>query len=234
MAEEEPKSPFNEEQVTSLKQLVSGIVNSAIRTRDQMVDKKRAEDREAVKADFAKLLDEKLSTLKPADPEPPGKDGKRSKGEDLEFSTMRKQLADTNERIAASEKREAEARARLEASELRDRVSKILAPSGIEGTRFRGAFALIKDRIRKQSDEADAPYVFVDDAGDEVELEPGLKSWIKGDEAKIFVPPSGAGGSGSRRVVNPLGKNEKKETTFEDVGNAVLELVSPFGARTGQ
>jgi hypothetical protein len=235
MGDDDNKTAFSEDQVASLRTLVSGIVNSAISARDKMVDKKRAEDRDGLKADVAKLLDEKFASLKPADPAPSDKDGKRSKGEDLEAATTRKQLAELRELVEKANSRAAAERAKNEANELRERIGKMLAPTGIDGTRFRGAYAVLKDRIRKQSDEDDAPYVFVDDSGEEIDLEIGVKGWTKSDEAKIYTPPTGAAGSGARRVASPLTQakdGKSKETTYEDVGNMVLGLMG--GTKLGE
>lgn len=232
MPDEDPKSPFSEEQTASLKTYVSQIVNSAMRSHLAMADKKRAEDREAVKTDFAKLLDEKLASLKPSEEPAGGGDGKgskRSKEEETVLATMRKQLAETAARVEAAEKRAAEERAKNEAHSLQERVSKILSGAGIEGNRFRGAYAVLKERIRKQGDEADSQHVFVDDTGEEIDLEVGLRGWTKGDEAKIYLPPSGAAGSGARRAAGTVKPDNKQDTTFEDVGNFVLGLTAPMG-----
>lgn len=227
------KPAFTEEQLAGLKPLINNIVNSAIASRDRMADKKRAEDREAVTNAFSKMLDEKLAALKPAD-DPGGggggKDGKdggggRKSALELELTTLKRQREEDNKRMAEAEKRANDARARVEAAELRDRAARILGESKIEGKRFQGAYALLKDSIRRQSDEPDAPYVFINDLGEEVELEQGLRSWAKSDDAKLYIPPSGAGGSGARPVRQPPGGSQKKEVTFEDVGNAVLGLV---------
>jgi hypothetical protein len=148
---------------------------------------------------------------------------------------MRTQLMETRARVEAAEKRASEERAKNEAAELRERAERILSPSGITGTRFRGAFAFLKERIVKESDEADAPYVFVDDNNEQVDLEVGLKGWTKGEDAKIYMPPSGAGGSGARRAAQPpAARSGKQEVTHEDVGNYVLGLVSPGTQRLGE
>ena len=228
-----PSAPFSDEQIVSIKQLVSGIVNSSVRARDQMADKKREQDRQAILESMAKMMDEKLSSFKPApasdDDDDKEKGGKRARETDLRLATLTRQQAETQARLAQTEKVAAERQAKLDAAELRDHVSRMLSPLGIEGMRFRAAYALIKDRIRKHSEDPDAPYVFADETtGEDIDLDTGLKSWAKGEEAKVFIPPSGASGSGARRT-QASAPPTKQETTYEDVGHFVLGLTSPMG-----
>lgn len=231
---DENQTPFNDQQLDTIKSLVSGIVNSAISARDKMADKKRAEDRDAI----LKGLDEKLAALKPvpSDEGEGGKDGKGKKGENVELATLRKQLADTNAKVEAAERRAAESRARERSVALRQTTAEELSKHGIEGNRFKAAFAMLQQdgRIKHRDDDSD-DLVFVDDAGTEVELTVGLAAWIKSDDAKIVLPPSGTRGAGTRPGSGSapgvkLTKEQAQAKGWEAAGEA---LKGAFGGFSG-
>jgi len=207
MADDTPTSPFTEEQTNSLRQLVSSIVNSSIRARDVQADKKRAEDREAIKSDFAKMLDEKLAAFTPATDD--GKGSKRDRKEDVEFATLKRQFAEMQARAEESDRRAAAERAKNRDITLRKAAEEVLESAGITGTRFKAAYALLQQegRIRYAADDTD-DIVFTESTGTEVDHRTGLSGWAKSEEAKLFIPPSGTQGSGSRpKTGQPQVKN---------------------------
>jgi hypothetical protein len=190
-------------QLDSIKQLVGGIVNSAIASRDKMSDKKRAEDRAGIQQDFAKLLDEKFAGLKPGDGDGDGKPGKGGKGkEDGELAAVRKTLDEMrrqNEEISAREKR---ARDRIVDNTVRQSVYDTLGQHGLDQARAKAAFAVFKleDRLEAQvDDDSDSVAVlFREDDGTHVPMADGIKRWMKSEAAKLYLPPTGARGAGSR------------------------------------
>lgn len=197
--------PFTDQQVDSLKSLVSGIVNSAISARDKMSDKKRAEDRDAAKGEFAKLLDEKFAAFRPAEEgDKNGKGGKggRSKDDDVEMTAMRKTLDDLRQQNEQTLQRAQRERAKNIDGSVRNAIFEELAGHGLDQARAKAAYAAFRldDRVESQvDDETDAVTVlFRDDDGQQVPLKDGVKRWVKTDAAKIYLPPTGAKGSGSR------------------------------------
>jgi len=201
---EQDQPPFSDAQVDSLKALVSGIVNSAISARDKMSDKKRAEDRDAVKTEFAKLLDEKFASFKPAgDDDKDGKGkGRRSKEEDAELTTLRKRLDEVQQQNEQAIQRAARERAKNVDNTVRNAIFESLAEHGLDQPRAKAAYASLHLDGRFESqvdDETDAVTVlFRDDDGAQVPVKDGIRRWVKTDAAKIYLPPTGAKGSGSR------------------------------------
>ncbi len=214
--------PLSEEDLGQVREIVNGTVNGVVAALKKSSDAQRTKDQEAL----GKLLEEKLSALKPQDPPGDGDGGKKNKGESVELATLRKQQADTTKQLEDIRKERDAERAKSRAAQKRSNVGEALSKHGIEGMRFRGAYAMIQERIRNREDNSDE-LVFVDDSGAEVDLDVGLASWAKTDEAKMFLPPIGASGSGARRAPTASGKPpEKKDVTYEDVGNAVLGMLS--------
>jgi len=214
MADDATQAPFNDEQVNSIRQIVSTIVNSAIATRDKMADKKREQDRAAMTADFAKLLEEKLKPPPGDEPtEPGGKPGKGGKADDAtvrELTTIRRQMEQLTKTSEENAQRAAAERAKNREAAMRGAVSEALDPLGINGIRFKAAYALLQQsgRIKYAADDSDDLIFLEEGTGAEIDYRPGLATWAKSDEAKIFLPPSGTQGAGTRPPArNPQIKN---------------------------
>jgi len=206
---EEDKAPFNDDQVNSIRQIVSTIVNSAIATRDKMADKKREQDRETLKTDFAKLLEEKLGAPGPNGEPPDGKPRKGGKDDDREVTTLKRLVEDLKKGIEESNQAAARERSKNRETDMRNAVAEALEPMGITGIRFKAAYALLQQsgRIKYAADDSD-DINFVDETGAELDYRAGLPNWGKTDEAKIFLPPTGTQGSGSKpRSGNPQVKS---------------------------
>ena len=77
----------------------------------------------------------------------------------------------------------------------------------IDGTGARLALLALtaSGRVGRGEGEDSDRAVFRGDDGVTVDLDTGLKQWLKTDEAKFFQAPSGARGSGSRPTQQPLG-----------------------------
>ena len=90
-------------------------------------------------------------------------------------------------------------RARGRDSLLRQRVTDALSGVGIEGVRARHAVGLLVDAERRvRWSDAGDQIVFRTEAHDELELGAGVREWLKTDDAKLYLPPRGAAGSGDR------------------------------------
>lgn len=95
-------------------------------------------------------------------------------------------------------------RARARDSLLRQRVTDALSGIGIEGVRARHALGLLVDaekRVRWSEDGGSV--LFRTDAHDELDLGLGLREWLKTEDAKLYLPPRGAAGSGDRPGAQP-------------------------------
>jgi hypothetical protein len=217
---------FTEEQLEGIKTLVSGIVNSAISARDKMSDKKRGEDRDAI----LKAIDEKLQTFKPAAPDPEekgAKGGKRSKEDDLELTALRKSMDELRLQNEQERARAARERSKNIDNSVRQSIYEALSEHGLDAVRSKAAFASFKldGRFEAQHDEDsdEVTVLFRDDDGTQVPLRDGIKRWVKTDAAKIYLPPTGAKGSGSRPSTGPNGQPIK--ATPEQVRKNLAEAL---------
>lgn len=226
---------FNEEQTEELKALVGGLINSAITGRDKMADKKRAEDRAAIEASVAKLLDDKLTALKPpegGEGSEGGKGGKGGKGErNIEFDTLKKQLQDQADALRAQTEKTKRAEERRREIERNNRVDGMLAKAGVTDPFMRELAAAHfdrKGRVVWDGEDDDAKIVWNGDDGVQVGFDEGFASWAKSEEAKRFLPAQGKGGSGSRPG-NGKPPEPKKEIGLDDLGQYVLGVTRGVG-----
>jgi len=215
-------SVFSEDQINVIKSLVAGTVNATIAARDKMSDKKREQDAAKLREDFSAMLTEQLKALKPADPDDGGAGGGKGGGkgkESVELQTLRSQLSELANKAKQQEERTAAAEARLRSETLRRTTADLLAAAGVEGSRFKGAYALLQQEGRiKHRDDDSGEMVFVDDTGAEVDLQVGLSQWVKTDDAKMYLPPTGATGSGSRPATRQAGGPPAKPTKEQAFG----------------
>lgn len=122
--------------------------------------------------------------------------------------SQQKQLSELKNKIAEAERlREAESQKARDA-QMRNKLAEELGKHGIEGQRAKGAMALLVDADRRISAEADGTIVFRDANGDALDLQTGLKSWAASEDAKLYLPPRGAAGSGdlNRTTTNGTGR----------------------------
>lgn len=162
---------------------------------------------------IGQTLEEKLSGLKPkADPAPP-QSGQSANGaqpqfkleEHPEFLNMRKaaeaqakELERLQKRQAEEQKKAAEATARERKLKLNSTVEGILSKAVAPGRASHARAFLThpeNNRITYEDDDGDN-LVFINDEGDKIPLEKGLKTWLKSEDAKHYLPPQNPGGSG--------------------------------------
>lgn len=230
----DPQDPnaqaFTEAQEAHLKNLVGGIVNSAMRGHLIMADKKRAEDREAVRQDFSKLLDEKFSALTDG-----GGGGKKGK-DDPHLATLQKDLQTLREQHQLSEKARLEERAQRRRIEMRAKVSESFKRAGgdpLKDDLFQ-AYAVDSKRLIHHVDDDSDDVVGEDATAGAIELDSWVKSFLKTDTGKHFVPPTGAGGSGARKPPPQSAGGEQKKLTYGDIGNLITaQSGSVFGSPGG-
>lgn len=207
MAEGDPKPAFSPEQGEELNKLLGATVNNMLTARlktfeKQLHDKLGATMGESLKAQLPELLKE----LRPAvDPEDGGGKGKRGKVEDVEAATLRKQIEEQRVQMQLISDRLNAEREKNVAASIQGRTSDLLAAAGIEGQRFKAAYAYLQHTGRiVRSEDPDSEDVFYnDDAQGQIDFAQGLKGWLKSEEAKIFLPPTGARGAGTRPPTNP-------------------------------
>lgn len=197
---DQQQQAFNEKQIDGIKTLVGSIVNSAIASRDKMADKKRAEDRDAIKGEFAKILDEKLNMLAPPKKEEESEDKEPKDAKKRgEMAAMKAQMQAMQARLDESERDRQALLSRQRASALREGAARTLNAAGVVGDKFEIAYAFLvqSGRIRENEDSVSMDGVYNDPTLGDMPLDVGLSQWLKTDIAKTFLPPSGIRGSGS-------------------------------------
>jgi hypothetical protein len=208
-------SQLTEEQVVKL-------INSAFTARGKDLEKKLTTTMQDALGTLTTKLEE-LAQRAPTPPDP--KAG--AQPVDVEnhpaFKGLQRQLAETVAKQRAAEESAKAARSKERDSALRTTAATKLADAGIDGTRARAALAMLIDAghaIRYADDDGDE-IVFADKEGP-VDLETGLKSWLKSDDAKLFLPPRGAVGSGDRGGGRPPAGTPPGTLQRGDIGRALI------------
>ena len=188
---------FTQEHWDEVDKRVAAVVNSALTGRLKTFEKQLGEK---IEGTLGSILDKKLEAFKPPPPDEGGGTGGGSKNKDnVALSTFQKQLeAQKSELEMIRAERDTERKKNRDVS-LRTKSAEGLNKIGITDP-FMAKVALAhlreEGRIQLESDESDN-LVWNDDSGP-VSFEVGLRAWAKTDEAKRFLPASGAKGSGSR------------------------------------
>jgi hypothetical protein len=189
-------------------------LNKAITARfkgfEQKIEKTFGESLTA----FGGKMKEELAALLPPKPEPKEpekkKDAQAPSAPHPDLKRFEDQIAAlTKQADDARTERDAE-RAKMRDATLRQRLTDALATAGIDGVRARHAVGLLVDAEKRVrwSDDGDA-VLFRRAEDDDVELGEGLKHWLKTDDAKLYLPPRGATGSGDRPgAATPRAPNE--------------------------
>jgi hypothetical protein len=162
---------------------------------------------------------------------------KADKSDDPQVVELKKQIAQltkqstdlTDKFKAAEEKANAEMRARADLN-LRQTLRKELGKRGIstEEAAEAAELFLYDGKKRVGYSEDGETLVYKDPEKGELPLSQGLETWIKTAEAKLYLPPVGASGSGEKpgqKAGLPPASGEKRSPQ-ETVGNALMNLLS--------
>lgn len=191
---------------------VSEMINKAITNRNKQVESKM----DKMLSDLTAKFEERLKASAPtpsSSAEPKVEDAPAYKG-------LQKQLSDMQQKLEAAERAKRSETLRAKDKDLRQRLSDELVKAGVDPSRVRHAVGLLVDsdkRVRYVDDETD-DVVFSDDDNQEVDFKTGLRSWLKSDDAKIYMSARGTTGSGDRRSPEKTSKNGTSATSnVEDV-----------------
>lgn len=159
----------------------------------------------SISESFATTLGAKLDEFKASIVAPTGSGDPKDppKGGDVENSPLvkglQKQLAAQEASVAAMKAERDAEKARARDQVLRTKLAEDLTKGGLDPRYVKNAVGHLVDvekRVRFVDDESE-DVVFKDSTGD-VDLGTGLKSWVKSDDAKIYLPPRGTQGAGDR------------------------------------
>jgi uncharacterized protein (DUF2267 family) len=213
---------------------LGGAINAAFTARTATLEKKILEKMgtllgEQLKAQLPELLKDVIPQPKPDDNQNSGK-----KQKDVELDSLRKQFTEMQQQLTESREAAARAEEKNRSAALQTLVTERLAAMGqITGTGAKLALLALTAAGRVgygEGDESDRP-VFRGDDGVTVDLDTGMKQWLKSDEAKFFQAPSGARGSGSRPSFTPpngSGPVSREQATGNAMGYLAKALQNEF------
>lgn len=211
---------------------VNKLVNAAITGRFKAFEKqfetKISEGFTGITSKFEEMLSAK-STEPQADKDRSVKPAPVE--ESPQFKGMLKKQAELEAKLAkAEQEREAE-RARGRDATLRQKLAAEYLKHGGDPAKQRIAIGHLVDAEKRARWAEDESVVFRDEDGSDIDLTNGVKSWLKSEEGKMFVPPRGVSGSGDRPVTGqPPGKQQGSMNETE-VGLAILESFSAIPIR---
>lgn len=149
-----------------------------------------------------------------------------------QLATMQKRLETETKKREDSERKQVESESRRARAEEDDAVKSALMASGVKDeARIRAALHTHRGEGRIKRDEA-GTILFIKrtDSGDEeVPLAKGIAEWSKTDEGKVFLPPSGASGSGGNAPKNGAGATKGTKLSTTDFQNSILAAVTGDG-----
>jgi hypothetical protein len=224
---------LSEEDLEQVKNLVNTSLNGVAANLKKQFTTDRTKDNETLAASLAKVIDDKLTAVRaefsPTEPSEGGKGGKGGKeGNSQELASLKRLVQDLQKETTESKQAMALERSKNREVSMRQAVAEALEPHGITGSRFRAAYALLKSdgRIQFAADDSD-DLVFVD-GSDQLPVDQGLGSWVKGEDAKIYLPPSGVGGSGSRPTatkpkIGPASTPQERQAAMSTALNSWAE-----------
>lgn len=163
-----------------------------------------------------------------------GKAGKGGKPKDADVENspivkgMQKQLAEATKKIKEAEERAAAEKAKQRDGALRQQLTEQLGKHGVDPKRMVHALSYLVDGTKtvRYSDDGDT-IVFKDADGSDLDLTTGLKGWAQSDEAKIYLPPRGASGSGDRPAGKSTATTQAGKLEPGTLGRSILNLIDP-------
>ncbi len=190
-----PNGGFSQEQLDLLDTKFGVMVNSAITSRDKRFEKQLGEKFDALMEKLAAPAAKPKVVDPDADPDdPPGK----GKSKDIMLASIQRQLEEMKQRAEAADQLAQQERSKNRDIERRRIVGESLQAIGVtDPVRQRHAIAYLdsEKRVTYRDDESDE--LVWHDGASEMAFAVGLRSWARTDDAKHFMNPTNARGSGS-------------------------------------
>ena len=181
-------------------QIAAQVVNQAFTARSKTLKTELTSEFTKGFESMGKRLDE-LANSKADSRKKKGPDGAEESPEvqSPEYRGLQRQMAEMKAQLEERDKQVAEAGARAKHAELRSRVAEELGKVGVTNPMMVKAATsiLVTDDKRVQFDE-EGQLVYVESADSVLDIATGIRAWAKSDDAKNFIAPSGAMGSGGR------------------------------------
>jgi hypothetical protein len=203
-----PQAPQGDAPSSVTEEKVAEIVNRAISARNKMFQDQIGKQLDGVTKSIQENLKGLTEQFAAGSATKDGKKGKKEGEEGADESpvlkSLQRQLADLkadNERIAQSAAAE---KAKNRDSSLRQKLAESLGEMGLkDAVRVKHAIHHLVDGEKRVSYGEEGEAIVFRDSDDSVlDLATGLKSWMKSEDGKYFLPPTGARGSGDGRGGN--------------------------------
>lgn len=224
-------APFTDAQLEQISQVAGQVANSAFAARAKKLEEKLGVEFKTGLEGITRQLTDLAANASAGKTGKKGKDGGAAEEPDAadpKFNGMQRQLSELKSQLDARDKELAGEKAKQKLAALRQSAREELGKLGIvEPPRVKAALATLEADGRLGVDD-EGQNTYIENANSVVDLATGIRAWGKTDDAKIFIPASGARGSGDRPGQGGAGKPgaAPKETTDADVG---LALVATFG-----
>ena len=117
--------------------------------------------------------------------------------ETTEYKSLLRRMAEMEARYKAAEETAAAEKARARESQMRNKLAESLSAAGVDARTVKHAVGYLVDVEKRVRATENGEIIFAD-GGEEVDLATGLRAWLKTEDAKVYLAPRGAQGSGER------------------------------------
>lgn len=197
--DQQNRSGGGDQPVAVTEAFVNESINKALNARLKTFEEKQAKTLEGlttkITESFGAALEAKLEAFKPT---VPAAVDKPDPTQSPEYRAQQKQIDDLHKTVKQAQAEKAAERQKARAATLRQNVEAALKSAGVTHPHAAG---LLIDSLKLVdfADENSENVVFRKKGTDEADLlETGLSEWLKSAEGKLYVPGSGASGSGER------------------------------------
>lgn len=202
-------------------QIAAQVVNQAFTARSKTLKNELTSEFTKGFESMAKRLDElastKADTRKKKSPD--GTD-EAPEAQSPEYRGLQRQMAEMKAQLEDRDRQVAEAGAKAKHSELRSRVAEELSKVGVTNpTLVKAATSILVTEDKRVQFDEDGQLVFIESPDSVLDIATGIRAWSKSEDAKNFIQPTGAMGSGSRPMQRaPQGRpaNAPKSQAEED------------------
>lgn len=207
-------------------------LNRAITSRFNEFHKKIEKGLETALGGVTAKLEE--LTKQPPPGMPPGQgsgDGARTIEDHPIVKGLQKQLGDLTKNLeTAKAERDAEKQTTREIA-LRQKVGEALTAGGVDPKFVKQAVGYLVDAEKRVRFAEDSDELVFRDGTTDFDFGTGVKTWLKGDEAKIYMPARGTQGSGDRGHGKQTPNGPQQPPS---VGRALLGMASQVVATGGR
>ncbi|GAC1576967.1 MAG: hypothetical protein NVS3B7_10090 [Candidatus Elarobacter sp.] len=206
---------------------VAKIVNQAISARNKSfeskVEKSLADATGTLGAKFEEFA-AKVAPPPKVDQPASASDGAPKVEEHPAFRSLQKQLSELRNKAERVEQERDAERAKTREASMRQRVQSALAEHGVDPKYAKHALGHLVDATKLvRLGEDGESLIFRDAEGADIDFATGLKSWVASDEAKIYLPPRGAAGSGANPQHTSAGRGNAPPDPRETLAQLLLQ-----------